>query len=157
MTLDHDDIQQRLARHPFLKGMNAGQIEVLSRSATPVTFEEGQIVFRTGEAANGFFLIEDGAIAIESRQDGAPAVTIDTVSAGEPLGWSWLFPPYEWQFDARAIKPTKALCFSGILLHQYRDSDLTLSHELFQRMSHVMVRRLQAARNKLADWHKHKK
>lgn len=69
--------------------------------------------------------------------------------AGEPLGWSWIFEPYRWQFDARATEPTRALCFSGILLRQHRDEDLMLSHELFKRMCQVMVRRLQHARSRL--------
>jgi len=37
-----------------------------------------------------------------------------------------------------------------LLLRQHRDDDPTLSHELFKRTSEVMVRRLQAARRKLA-------
>ena len=75
---------------------------------------------------------------------------IDMVSDGEPLGWSWLFSPYLWQFDARAIEPCCALCLSGIMLRQHRDEDFFLSHELFKRMSEVMVRRLQAARSRLS-------
>ena len=77
-------------------------------------------------------------------------MTIDLVSDGEPLGWSWLFSPYLWQFDARAIEPCSALCLSGIMLRQHRDEDFFLSHELFKRMSEVMVRRLQAARTRLS-------
>lgn len=149
MASDNRDIGQRLAAHPFLKGMEPHHIEILSKSATPIEFEAGQIVFRAGESANGFFLIERGAVVIEAKADDQSTVAIDTVSAGEPLGWSWLFAPYQWEFDARAIEPTTSICFSGILLRQHRDEDLTLSHELFKRMSRVMVRRLQAARGKL--------
>jgi CRP/FNR family transcriptional regulator, cyclic AMP receptor protein len=65
------------------------------------------------------------------------------------LGWSWLFPPYLWHFDARATEPTTAVCFSGMLLRQHREEDPALSHELFKRACEVMVRRLQAARSKL--------
>ncbi|MEO5719557.1 MAG: hypothetical protein ABIR29_13440 [Chthoniobacterales bacterium] len=74
---------------------------------------------------------------------------MDVVSAGEPLGWSWIFEPYRWQFDARATEPTRALSFSGVLLRQHRDEDRILSHELFKRMCQVMVRRLQHARSRL--------
>ena len=28
---------------------------------------------------------------------------IETLEAGEVVGWSWLFPPYRWHFDARAL------------------------------------------------------
>ena len=115
----------------------------------PTDFDAGQIVLREGEPANGFYLIETGRVVLEGKAQNGKAVIIDTVSAGDPLGWSWLFPPYLWSFDARATEPCTAICFSGILLRQHRDDDLTLSQELHKRMSEVMVRRLQAARNKL--------
>ena len=149
MSRPDPKIERRLAAHPFLKGMSPHHIELLSLSAMPTEFDVNQVIFRAGEAANGFYLIESGAVVLEGRlTDGKPQV-IDVVSAGEPLGWSWLFSPYLWQFDARATKPCTAICLSGIMLRQHRDEDLTLSHELFKRMSEVLVRRLQAARGKL--------
>lgn len=149
MTTEGENIEECLAAHPFLKGMDQHQIKVLSESAIRTRFESGQIVFKAGEPANGFYLIESGTVLLEAAVGDQPPIAIDIVSAGEPLGWSWLFAPYLWQFDARATEPTTAICFSGILLRQHRDEDLTLSHELFKRMSKVMVRRLQAARFQL--------
>ena len=62
-----------------------------------------------------------------------PIVT-DIVHAGEPLGWSWLFPPYRWHFDARAVEPTTAIYFDGDILRQHYDEDLTLAHDISKRM-----------------------
>jgi CRP/FNR family transcriptional regulator, cyclic AMP receptor protein len=149
MSRPDPKIERRLAAHPFLKGMSPHHIELLALSAMPTEFNAGQVIFRAGEAANGFYLIESGTVVLEGTLNDREAVVIDTVSAGEPLGWSWLFSPYLWQFDARSSEPCTAICLSGIMLRQHRDEDLTLSHELFKRMSQVMVRRLQAARSKL--------
>ena len=151
VTADISELEERLAAHPFLKGMQSHEIRVLSQSAIPTHFNADRVIFKAGEPANGFYLIENGRVALEAPQTGRESIVIDSVGAGEPLGWSWLFPPYEWQFDARATEPTTALCFSGIMLRQHRDEDLTLSHELFKRMSKVMVRRLQAARARLVS------
>ncbi|HEX7516645.1 MAG TPA: cyclic nucleotide-binding domain-containing protein [Chthoniobacterales bacterium] len=139
----------RLAAHPFLRGMNSHQFGLLAECAIPTHFDTGQVIFRAGEPANGFYLIERGSVVLEGAGEDQKPVTIDIVSAGEPLGWSWLFPPYLWQFTARAAERTTAICLAGTMLRQHRDEDLTLSHELFKRMSEVMVRRLQAARGKL--------
>jgi CRP/FNR family transcriptional regulator, cyclic AMP receptor protein len=149
MSRPDPKIERRLAAHPFLKGMSPHHIELLALSAMPTEFDVNQVIFRAGEAANGFYLIESGTVVLEESVFGREPVVIDVVSAGEPLGWSWLFPPYAWHFDARATEPCTAICLSGIILRQHRDEDLTLSHELFKRMSEVMVRRLQAARRKL--------
>jgi CRP-like cAMP-binding protein len=139
----------RLARHPFLSGMEPHHIEVLSESAQPVAFEAGQVIFRAGGPATGFYLIESGAVAVETSKDRETPITIDTVHAGEPLGWSWLFEPCVWEFGARALEPTPALFFSRERMWQHHEEDLTLGHDLFKRISTVMVRRLNAARWKL--------
>jgi CRP-like cAMP-binding protein len=148
-SVRYPGIEKRLAAHPFLKGMSPHHLELLALCAMPTEFDAGQVVLREGEPASGFYLIETGTIVLEAINDDGKKVVIDTVSAGEPLGWSWLFPPYLWSFDARATEPCTALCFSGLLLRQHREDDLTLSHELHKRASEVMVRRLQAARKKL--------
>jgi hypothetical protein len=148
-SVRYPDIEERLAAHPFLQGMSPHHLELLALCAMPTEFETGQFVLREGEPASGFYLIETGTVALETKADDGKTVVIDTVSGGEPLGWSWLFPPYLWSFDARATEPCTALCFSGLLLRQHREDDLTLSHELHKRASEVMVRRLQGARKKL--------
>ncbi len=151
LSVRYPDIERRLAAHPFLKGMNPHHLELLALCAMPTQFEAGQIIFLEGDPANGFYLIESGTVVLEGKTSAGKAIVIDTVSAGEPLGWSWLFPPYLWHFDARATEACTAICLSGIMLRQHRDADSTLSHELFKRTTEVIVRRLQAARSKLVS------
>jgi CRP-like cAMP-binding protein len=146
---DNQKIEERLAAHPFLKGVGMDHIKVLAQSATPAHFEKDQRIFKAGEPANGFYLIENGSVVLEGSVHDHGPITTDVVSAGEPLGWSWLFPPYLWHFDARATEPTTAICLSGTLLQQHQDEDSELSHELFRRACEVMVRRLQATRRQL--------
>jgi CRP-like cAMP-binding protein len=78
---------------------------------------------------------------------------IEEVGAGKLVGWSWLFPPYIWHFDARATEPTSALFFYGTILREYCAKDPSLGFELFERMSQVMVERLQSARARLLSSH----
>ncbi|MBA2435848.1 MAG: cyclic nucleotide-binding domain-containing protein [Chthoniobacterales bacterium] len=149
MTNEKTNMEERVAAHPFVAGMDAHQVKLLSQSAAPTEFQAGQVIFQAGDPANGFYLIESGRVVLQDRQPDGTSAEVDVVSAGEPLGWSWIFEPYRWQFDARATEPTRALCFSGILLRQHRDEDLMLSHEFFKRMCQVMVQRLQHARSRL--------
>jgi len=148
-SIRYPDIERRLAAHPFLKGMSSHHLELLALCAMPTEFDAGQIIFFEGDPANGFYLIETGTVVLEGRTGEGKSVVIDTVSAGEPLGWSWLFPPYLWHFDSRAREACTAICLSAIMLRQHRDEDPTLGHELFKRTVEVVVRRLQATRSKL--------
>jgi hypothetical protein len=60
-----------------------------------------------------------------------------------------MFPPYVWHFTARAAGPVTAIFFYGTILREYCERNHSLGYELFKRMSAVMIKRLQAAREKM--------
>ena len=147
--IEIEPMATRVALHPFLAGMNRRHLELLTDCAMIVRFAPGQVVFREGENANRFYLLESGSVILESNQTHDTPVVIDTVRAGDLLGWSWIFPPHVWHFTARAAEPTVAIFFYGTILRQYCEHDPAFGYELFKRMSAVMVKRLQAAREKM--------
>jgi CRP/FNR family cyclic AMP-dependent transcriptional regulator len=98
-------------------------------------------------------LIESGKVALESGSDFGEPLVIETIGPGDLLGWSWMFPPYVWQFTARAVEPTTAIFFYGTILREYCEKDHSLGYELFKRMSVVMMKRLQAGRKQMLSIH----
>ncbi len=138
-----------VAAHPFLLGLSEHHVRLLADCAVRVAFESDQVLFREGETANRFYLIERGEVVLESNTAGGEAIVIDTIGNGDLLGSSWLFAPYVWRFTARATKRTTAMFFHGTVLREYCEKDHTLGYELLKRMSEVMTRRLQSARAKL--------
>jgi len=139
----------RVALHPFLAGMNHTQLTLLTDCAVARHFNMGQTILREGEFANGFYLIETGRVALESEAGFGESILIQTIGAGDLLGWSWMFPPYVWQFTARAIEPTAALFFYAAILREYCEKDHSLGYELLKRISAVMVTRLHAAHDQM--------
>ena len=150
-----EPMAMRVALHPFLAGMNHSQLALLTDCAMVVHFKPGELIFREGELANRFYLIESGKVILESTGKSGNRVIIDKVGAGELLGWSWLFAPYVWHFSARAVERTEAIFFYGTILREYCERDHSLGYELFKRMSAVMIKRLQAARQKMVAVHAH--
>ena len=140
----------RVALHPFLAGMNPKQLALLTDCATAIEYNKGQEIFRAGDVANRFCLIESGKVVLEASSGSGPPVIVDTIGAGDLLGWSWMFPPYTWHFTARSIEPTKAIFFHGTILREYCEKDHSLGYELLKRMTAVMNRRMEATRNKLS-------
>jgi CRP/FNR family transcriptional regulator, cyclic AMP receptor protein len=147
---DRAQLEADVAAHPFLIGISEHHIRLLADCGMRAQFTAGQVIFQKGETANRFYLIESGKVALESAT-GDEVVRIDEVGPGDLLGWSWIFPPYVWHFDARAIEPTRAIFLYGTILREYCDNDPALGYELFKKMSEVMMRRLQAARVKLSE------
>ena len=149
-SVGREKLEAQVAAHPFFVGMSAHYIRLLSDCAMDSRFEKDQVIFHAGETANRFYLIESGKVVLESGEhnDGAQVI-IDTIGPGDLLGWSWIFPPYIWHFTARAAEPTRSIFFYGTILREDRDKDPTLGYELFKRMSEVMMRRLQRARDQM--------
>jgi CRP-like cAMP-binding protein len=143
----------RVALHPFLAGMNRAQLVLLADCAVSVRFRPGEIILREGDHADRVYLIETGKVILESGKGYGKPVVVDTIGAGDLLGWSWMFPPYAWQFTARAAEPTRAIFFTGPVLREYCERDHSLGYQLLKRLTVVMNRRMQNARRKMLDVH----
>lgn len=112
-------------------------------------FRTGEFLFHEGEDANQFYLIRYGRVAVQVFIPGRGPSNIATVEVGQVLGWSWLFPPYRWHFDAQAMELTRALAINGQCLRTKCDMKHDLGYILMQRFARIMSQRLQAARVQL--------
>lgn len=146
-----ETLEPMMAQHPFFKDFNRRYLDVLVGCASNARFDEKAYLFREGDDANQFFLIREGAVSLELARPGRPSATLQTMSTGEILGWSWLVPPYRWLFDARALEPTRALALDGKCLREKCEADHDLGYELFKRFAYVMERRLLATGLQLLD------
>ena len=144
------ELANDIAAFPFLKGMNDRHIRVLAGCACRIHIEKGAIIFHQGETANRFYLIEEGTIELEAAHESVERrIVVGSIGRGGVLGWSWLFPPYQWQFTARALTQTYGLFFDATVLREHCETDPSLGFELFKRMRKQMVTRLQSARSRL--------
>jgi CRP/FNR family cyclic AMP-dependent transcriptional regulator len=146
-AIETEPLATRVALHPFLAGMNRAQLALLADCAMAARFKRRETILREGEFANRLYLIETGTVVLESVGRFGDPLVIETIGAGDLLGWSWMFPPYVWHFTARTIEPTTAIVFYGTILREYCEKDHSLGYELLKRISAVMVKRLQAAHN----------
>jgi CRP/FNR family transcriptional regulator, cyclic AMP receptor protein len=145
----NEPLATRVTFHPFLAGMNRTHLTLLTDCAVARHFNTDQTILREREFATGFYLIETGKVALESEAGFGESIVIQTIGAGDLLGWSWMFPPYVWQFTAHAIEPTCALFFYAAILREYCEKEHSLGYELLKRISAVMVTRLQAAHDQM--------
>src|SRR4051812_15762523 len=104
--------------HPFLRGISAEHMKRLAESSMQAHFERGEVIFREGEPANRFYLVHSGLVELEASLDREKVASIEKIGAGEVLGWSWIFPPYYWHFNARAAEPTDATFYYGTRLRE---------------------------------------
>lgn len=135
--------------HPFLTDLSPEHLAALTECAMPSGFAADEIIFREGELANRFYLILEGCVILEAKAPDSSSVKAGSLTAGDVLGWSWLFPPYVWNFTARTTSSVRAIFFYGTWLRERCTSDPAFGYELMRRMAGVVIRRLQATRQQL--------
>jgi CRP/FNR family cyclic AMP-dependent transcriptional regulator len=136
---------------PIFAGFDPAFAELLAGCSTTDGFDRGEMIFREGDPANTFWLIRHGRVAIELHSPSRGGLSIETLEPGDVLGWSWLFPPYRWHYDARALEDVRAIAVDGACLRGKCDDDPAFGYDLMRRFSAVMVDRLQATRLRLLD------
>lgn len=146
-----ETLERIIAEHPFFEGLDSCYSELLTGCASNVRFAAATYLFKEGEEANQFYLIRAGKVALEMFTPYSRPLTVETLEQGDVLGWSWLVPPYIWNFHARALQETRAIALDGKCLRAKCEQDHDLGYEVLKRFSQLMVRRLHATRYQLLD------
>jgi CRP/FNR family cyclic AMP-dependent transcriptional regulator len=141
-----------LEQQPFLRGLTTRQLEILAGDTMFAEFKANDPILGQGMPANQFYLILKGHVNIECPINGE-IECIESLGKGDVLGWSWLFPPYYWHFNARAVSPTRTIFFYGTDIRDRCDENHDLGYALIQRVSEIIIKRLQATRRQLIELH----
>ncbi len=140
-----------LTAHPFVRGMREEHIARLSQVTRYISVPARHRLFDEGGTADRFWLIEAGQVALDLHVPGHGPLIIETLGRGDVIGWSWLFPPFEWLLGGVTMQATQAFELDGRAVREMCETDSSLGHELTRRLITVVVRRLQATRIRLLD------
>jgi CRP/FNR family cyclic AMP-dependent transcriptional regulator len=145
-------LRAMLQKHHFVDEFEPRHIEKLEGLAKEARFARDQVVFREGDECSEFYMIVSGRVALEIE---APDHTlrVQTLSAGDELGWSALLMGSGKHFQARALEPVEALAFEGAELLAACKDDPAFGFAFMQRLLAVVAGRLQATRLQLLDMH----
>jgi CRP-like cAMP-binding protein len=146
-----ETIETLLRDVPIFQGMSHEALELLSGCATNRRFTDDEILFREGDDADTFYVIRHGRVALETFVPARGSVTIETIDPGEVVGWSWLFAPYRWHFDARALGLMRATQVDASCLRAKCEQDPAFGYDLITRFTQVLIERLQWTRLRLLD------
>lgn len=145
------NINDIIKEHPFFKGFTADEINFISSCGQNKIFQQNEIIAKENAPANEFFLIRHGKVAICAIMPNRENKIIQTISEGEVIGWSWLFPPHRWMFEIIAIEPTRTLALNGKCLREKLDQTPELGYKLMKEFAQLLIARLNATRLQLLD------
>ncbi len=147
--MDTATIRQLIAENGFFRGLDDASIDFLAANARPRQLAEGHVLFHQGEPADHFYLMRDGHLCLEIPAIEGPALELQDIGPGQLVGWSWLIPPGQWNFQARARTAIDVLEFDGTAVLEHCEAEPRFGFEIARRFSGLMSERLQFARQKM--------
>ncbi|EPJ42200.1 putative cAMP receptor protein [Streptomyces afghaniensis 772] len=127
------------------------QRQRLMTLAREVSFPEDARIFEAGGTADRFWVIRSGAVSLDQQVNSLQRATVASLGAGDMLGWSWLFPPYTWDFGAVAFSPVRAYEFDAAAVLRLCEEDPQLGLVLVRNVAEVLAHRLEMTRGKLME------
>ncbi|MFK0157156.1 cyclic nucleotide-binding domain-containing protein [Streptomyces sp. NPDC090499] len=135
----------------LLTALPQAQRERLMELAHEVSFPEDTRIFEAGGTADRFWVIRSGAVNLDQEVTSHKRVTVATLGAGDLLGWSWLFPPYTWDFGAVAFSQVRAYEYDAAAVLALCVEDPLLGLSLVRTVAEILASRLEVTRGKLLD------
>ena len=145
------DVFTRVTDLAFFAGLSPEQLRQLCEAGRPASYRPGERLFAEGGPADRFWLVETGSVALDLRVPGRGDQVIETLSGGSVLGWSWLHPPYRWQFGAVAREALDTIAFGGASVRTRCDADPAFGYAMLRLFVPVITDRLHATRLRLLD------
>lgn len=142
---------ETVAEQPFFAGLPRPLVERLAGQAQQSVLEPGQRLFHEHERAERFWLVCSGRIALDCVVPDGGTATIETVEPGGVVGWSWIFPPHQWDFGAVAVERTATVEFDAAGVRRLMDDDEALARQLATRFVRVVTDRLRGVRVRLPE------
>ena len=131
--------------------LTADQLAAVAGLARDVAYADLTTIFAEGEPAAGCWLIRAGQVALATQIPGRGDVVVQTLGAGDVLGWSWLVPPHHWHFSATATGPVSAIQLDTGRLRALAEHDTSLGYPLSLGLFENLLARLQSTRSRLLD------
>ena len=137
--------------HAFVRGLIPSHVRLLGQCAKERSIPKGVYLKRQGDPTDEFYLIRSGEVALEISLPHNGTLRIETVRAGNVVGWSCFVGPYRWRFDALALSELRVFSIDTRCLRAECDRDHEFGYAILQRCAPVIAERLQATQIKLLE------
>ena len=137
------------------RGLNSQQLQKIVSISREDTYTTRQAIFKEGEPAQNFYILEEGKAILEMRlapvgeHSPSPLATIDVIVKGETFGWSALVEPHIFTLSATTADKSRVIAVDGGKLRELMDADPVMGYQVMAGLSEVIASRLSHTRQML--------
>ena len=130
-------------------GLNQNVVNRVMGIAQRESFAEGEVLFRSGDAATHLFILAQGEVRISLDESDTQVYTGNRV--GESFGWGCLIDRHTYGGTATCVTPVVVLKLERDRLLKILDDDMYSGYLFFKQLSRALVWRLLKAYHQIAD------
>ena len=133
-----------LRRFPLFAGLSPTAFRDLALFGEQATYAAGDYIFEEGDDASQLFLIVEGSVDIllNLGDNYEKRTEIETIVAGEVLGWSALVEPHTYKLSAIATSDVTAVALDAVALRAYLAGHCELGYMVLGRVAQIIGDRL---------------
>jgi len=147
----NDTVTCRLSDQPFLEGLSQEYLDLLESCSETKIFAQGTYLLNYQQNAEDFFLLTKGQVVLLNHVPMGGIQVLETITAPNAVGWSWITPPARWHYSVKAVQETHCFVIHTPTLLEKMASDSTFAAQMYSRFIHIVVDRLQATRLQSMD------
>jgi CRP/FNR family cyclic AMP-dependent transcriptional regulator len=139
--------KEELRRIVILGYLTDSMLEKLIPLVERLHLNEQDYLFRQGDLAERFFMLNRGKVLLEQRISDKMTVSIESIRPGYSIGWSGIraggLEPYSrYTSDAICTETSELFAINGEELNNLLDDDHDMGYMLCRRLIRVISRRL---------------
>jgi CRP-like cAMP-binding protein len=135
----------------FCKGLSMEYQRRLFAAGEIKAYQPGDRLFFEGQSSKEVYLLLDGKVILETAMPGQDPMPVQTVGAGELLGWSPVLGLGVMTATARAITRCHVLALNADRILSFAAEDPNFVLEFMRRVAITLARRLNATRLQLLE------
>jgi CRP/FNR family transcriptional regulator, cyclic AMP receptor protein len=140
-----------LRRYPYFAGIDDNSLRQLAMIAEErPKVPAGTLLFSEGDPAKHMSIIVSGEVNIQYLLGNGEKRTVDTLVAGDLLGFSAMVKPFKYTAFATAVQPTDLVLIDAAKLRELCEEDPRLGYQLTLEVAALLSHRLEGARVQLA-------
>ncbi|MGF1602951.1 MAG: Crp/Fnr family transcriptional regulator [Thermosynechococcaceae cyanobacterium] len=136
------DLNHWLSTTLVFQGLSASQLVPLTQIAQVQTFGKGELIFKQGRAATGFFVIQTGRVKVFKVSANGKEQILNIFEAGDNFAEVAALDGQYFPASAMALEPVTLLFFPRTeflgLLHQHPDIAINMLISLAQHSRHLV-------------------
>jgi CRP/FNR family transcriptional regulator, cyclic AMP receptor protein len=144
-----DEFLKMAHAYRVLSTLDPQQLRKLLPLAEDRQYQTNEIIFCEGDKSSFLHLIVAGEVALEETSGGS-SVRVQTLHAGEAMGWSALTADAHTHFQARALSPVSTVAFPSERIREACDREPAMGYALMKQLLELVTERLDALRLQLA-------